>query len=301
MTWADAQSYCRRMNSDLATIATMEDMKTLNKMAVMNNMVYTSYSYRAWIGLYDDVDSWRWSLSDSGFYRTGEDSFRKWQSGEPNNWMSTERCGMMTGEGLWQDGPCSSARRPVCANITGPGVSFVLVQSGMNWTEAQSFCRKQYSDLASIRNESENQQVQQLVPAGTKVWTGLYRDGWKWSAGSRSSFSYWKSTEPNNSNGNEKCVLATFDALGKWEDWRCDVEKAFICSSTVVFQKVVSVKLEKTSGLDLNSAAVMEELLSQVRGSHFLPAGGAAAPTKRVQNVVFFFISTSSNFRLLIM
>ncbi|XP_016521448.1 lectin-like isoform X1 [Poecilia formosa] len=171
----------------------------------------------------------------------------------------------------------------------------------MNWTEAQSFCRKQYSDLASIRNESENQQVQQLVPAGTKVWTGLYRDGWKWSAGSRFSFSYWKSTEPNNNNGNEKCVLATFDALGKWEDWRCDVEKAFICSSTVVFQKVVSVKLEKTSGLDLNSAAVMEELLSQVRGSHFLPAGGAAAPTKRVQNVVFFFISTSSNFRLLIM
>ncbi|XP_016521450.1 asialoglycoprotein receptor 2-like [Poecilia formosa] len=119
MTWADAQRYCRRMNSDLATIATMEDMKTLNKMAVMNNMVYTSYSYRAWIGLYDDVDSWRWSLSDSGFYRTGEDSFRKWQSGEPNNWMSTERCGMVTGEGLWQDGPCSSARRPVCANITG--------------------------------------------------------------------------------------------------------------------------------------------------------------------------------------
>uniref|UniRef100_A0A3B3YUD2 C-type lectin domain-containing protein n=1 Tax=Poecilia mexicana TaxID=48701 RepID=A0A3B3YUD2_9TELE len=110
MTWADAQSYCRRMNSDLATIATMEDMKTLNKMAVMNNMVYTSYR--------------------------------------------------------------------------------------------------------------------------TKVWTGLYRDGWKWSAGSRSSFSYWKSTEPNNSNGNEKCVLATFDALGKWEDWRCDVEKAFICSSS---------------------------------------------------------------------
>uniref|UniRef100_A0A3B5Q6G5 C-type lectin domain-containing protein n=1 Tax=Xiphophorus maculatus TaxID=8083 RepID=A0A3B5Q6G5_XIPMA len=90
--------------------------------------------------------------------------------------------------------------------------------SGMNWTAAQSFCRKQHSDLASIRNESENQQVQQLVPAGTKVWTGLYRGGWKWSAGSLFSFSYWKSTEPNNNNNNENCVLATFDALGKWED-----------------------------------------------------------------------------------
>uniref|UniRef100_A0A3P9NC93 Ladderlectin-like n=1 Tax=Poecilia reticulata TaxID=8081 RepID=A0A3P9NC93_POERE len=218
--------------------------------------------------------------------------------------MSTERCGMMTGDGLWQDGPCASALRPVCADITGSGVSFVLVQSGMNWTEAQSFCRKQHSDLASIRNESENQQVRQLVPAGTKVWTGLYRDGWKWSAGSRFSFSYWRSAEPNNNNGDEKCVSATFDALGKWEDWPCDVKRAFICSSSesssassswclclplinhvavqaVVFQKVVSVKLEKPSGLDLNSAAAMEELLRQVRGSHFLPAGGAAAPTKR--------------------
>ncbi|PWA30258.1 hypothetical protein CCH79_00020257, partial [Gambusia affinis] len=78
----------------------MEDVDKLNKMAVMNNMVYTSFSYRAWIGLYDDVDSWRWSMSDSGFYRTGEDSFRKWQS--------TERCGMVTAGGLW----------PVCANIT---------------------------------------------------------------------------------------------------------------------------------------------------------------------------------------
>ncbi|PWA30259.1 hypothetical protein CCH79_00020258 [Gambusia affinis] len=62
----------------------------------------------------------------------------------------------------------------------------------------------------------------------------------------------------------EVCVFATFDALGKWEDWRCDVKKTFICSSTAVFQKVVSVKLEKTSGLDLNSAAVMEELLTQL-------------------------------------
>ncbi|XP_043985408.1 L-selectin-like [Gambusia affinis] len=151
-------------------------------------------------------------MSDSGFYRTGEDSFRKWQS--------TERCGMVTAGGLW----------PVCANITGSSVSLVLVRSGMNWTEAQSFCRKQHSDLASIRNESENQQVQQLVPAGTKVWAGLYRDGWKWSAGSRSSFSYRRRTEPNNKE--KKCVLATFDALGKWEDWRCDVKKTFICSSS---------------------------------------------------------------------
>ncbi|XP_054878194.1 lectin-like [Poeciliopsis prolifica] len=134
----------------------------------------------------------------------------------------------------------------------------------MNWTEAQSFCRKQHSDLASIRNESENQQVQQLVPAGTKVWTGLYRDGWKWSDGSRFSFSYWKDTEPNNNNNNEKCVMAVFDAQGKWEDWPCDVKKAFICSTSFVFQKVVSVRLEKPFSLDLNSAAVKEELLSQL-------------------------------------
>ncbi|XP_034056548.1 uncharacterized protein LOC117535969 isoform X2 [Gymnodraco acuticeps] len=39
----------------------------------------------AWIGLYNDVDSWSWSLSDTSFYKPGETEFRRWESGAPQN------------------------------------------------------------------------------------------------------------------------------------------------------------------------------------------------------------------------
>uniref|UniRef100_A0A3Q2P8Y1 C-type lectin domain-containing protein n=1 Tax=Fundulus heteroclitus TaxID=8078 RepID=A0A3Q2P8Y1_FUNHE len=92
-------------------------------------------------------------------------------------------------------------------------------------------CRDHHSDLASVRNMTENQKIQQLVPAGGRVWIGLYRDAWKWSDGRNFSFSYWKSDEPNNIEPQEICVLAAFDNKGKWEDWPCERKRTFICYS----------------------------------------------------------------------
>ncbi|XP_035999297.1 collectin-12-like [Fundulus heteroclitus] len=112
---------------------------------------------------------------------------------------------------------------------------------------------------------TENQKIQQLVPAGDKVWIGLYRDAWKWSDGRNFSLSYWKSAEPNNNAGKENCVAAAFNYEGKWEDWPCDENKAFICYSVPVSKKVLALTLEKTSNLDLNDHAVLEELLNQLK------------------------------------
>ncbi|MEQ2208132.1 hypothetical protein XENOCAPTIV_026572, partial [Xenoophorus captivus] len=78
----------------------------------------TSCFRRAWIGLYDDVNSWRWSMSDSNFYQHEEKEFRNWKSGEPNNEYSVERCQAMTSDGLWNDVPCSLIFRPVCFDVT---------------------------------------------------------------------------------------------------------------------------------------------------------------------------------------
>ena len=106
-------------------------------------------------------------------------------------------------------------------------MTFVLINTIMTWTEAQSHCREHYTDLASVRNEEENQKVKDLIPAGQKVWIGLFRDSWKWSDGSNSSFRYWLPSQPND--GNENCVAANFGHSGRWEDWTCDVKKAFVC------------------------------------------------------------------------
>ncbi|XP_033987627.1 C-type lectin BpLec-like [Trematomus bernacchii] len=100
----------------------------------------------------------------------------------------------------------------------------------MNWTEAQSYCRKHHTDLASVRNLAENQQIVELLSGWqSTAWIGLYRDSWKWSDGSNSFFKYWADNEPNLYIVLNVCVAADFDNFGKWEDLDCGVEKPFIC------------------------------------------------------------------------
>ena len=83
-----------------------------------------------------------------------------------------------------------------------------------------------YTDLVTVRNETENQKVKDTAD-GETVWIGLFRDSWKWSDGSNSFFRYWASGEP--SNGQEQCVAMNFDDSGRWEDWSCSHKKPFIC------------------------------------------------------------------------
>ncbi|KAE8292699.1 hypothetical protein D5F01_LYC07788 [Larimichthys crocea] len=83
-------------------------------------------------------------------------------------------------------------KHSVCMYVKGSDVTFVLINKTMTWTEAQNYCRTNYTDLASVRNMTENQKIQDLKGTEDKVWIGLFRDFWKWSDGSNSSFRYWK-------------------------------------------------------------------------------------------------------------
>ncbi|KAF1391057.1 hypothetical protein PFLUV_G00064640 [Perca fluviatilis] len=110
---------------------------------------------------------------------------------------------------------------------SGSNVTFVIVINILTWTAAQSYCRAHYTDLASVRNMTENQKVQAMLSGGGLFWIGLFRDTWKWSDGSTSSFSFWKNGQPDNKN--KTCVSADFSQSGAWEGWSCDMERAFIC------------------------------------------------------------------------
>uniref|UniRef100_A0A3Q1IXT0 C-type lectin domain-containing protein n=1 Tax=Anabas testudineus TaxID=64144 RepID=A0A3Q1IXT0_ANATE len=68
--------------------------------------------------------------------------------------------------------------------------SFILVNQAMTWTDAQSYCRVHYTDLASVRNQAENDQIW-LMLQNQYTWIGLYRNSWKWSDGSSLSVSNW--------------------------------------------------------------------------------------------------------------
>ncbi|XP_033981495.1 secretory phospholipase A2 receptor-like isoform X2 [Trematomus bernacchii] len=243
---SEAQRYCREKHTDLATVDSMEVVKLLNNMA-------GQYNQSAWIGLHDDRDTWKWSMSDPSFYGPGETEFRPWEPGEPSNGHD-EQCTYFGSGGKWGDFDCNFPLWSICFDATGPDATFVLINSRMTWTEAQSYCREHHTDLASLRNQAENQQIVDLsIVTGYRTWIGLYRDSWKWSDGSNSSFKYWADNEPKLS-ALKVCVAAAFDNSGKWEDLDCGVEKPFICYGPVpVSMKVIKAKKNlRAQGLDDN-------------------------------------------------
>uniref|UniRef100_A0A4W6EKD8 C-type lectin domain-containing protein n=1 Tax=Lates calcarifer TaxID=8187 RepID=A0A4W6EKD8_LATCA len=61
-TWVDVQSYCREKFIDLATINNADDNQKLLSLS------QNSVSERIWIGLHDNISSWKWSLEDKNFY-----------------------------------------------------------------------------------------------------------------------------------------------------------------------------------------------------------------------------------------
>uniref|UniRef100_A0A671YZR9 C-type lectin domain-containing protein n=1 Tax=Sparus aurata TaxID=8175 RepID=A0A671YZR9_SPAAU len=222
----EAQKYCRETYTDLATIDNMEDVKILIDIGDLSKI---SAGY--WIGLYDDVNSWRWSLSDTSFYKDGETEFRQWKSGQPDNINSREHCTVINGGGQWGDYDCENRHWFVCMDVRGLNVTFVLMETLMTWTEAQSYCREHHTDLASVRNTAENQKVMDLLSAGQKAWIGLFRDSWKWSDGSILSFRHWNEGQPDNTGGKDACVAGNLRNSGAWMDVSCDLIKPFVCYS----------------------------------------------------------------------
>ncbi|XP_073326658.1 C-type lectin 1-like [Pagrus major] len=156
-------------------------------------------------------------------------------------------------------------------DVRGLNVTFVLIETPMTWTEAQSYCRDHHTDLASVRNTAENQEVKDVIPSGEAAWIGLFRDSWKWSDGSNSSFRYWDQGygQPDNYGGNmEDCVVAALGRDGKWFDIPCGLKRPFVCYSPLptTTRQVIKVRLErKDSSLDLNDPAVLEQMLKEFK------------------------------------
>uniref|UniRef100_A0A673ID39 C-type lectin domain-containing protein n=1 Tax=Sinocyclocheilus rhinocerous TaxID=307959 RepID=A0A673ID39_9TELE len=99
MTWTAAQRYCRQKYTDLATIDNMDEMKRL--ITTVNG----TYSGSAWIGLYDDVNSWRCNSS-----------FSNWSAGQPDNAGNSEYCTAVSfsDSGNWTDENCNTALPFIC-------------------------------------------------------------------------------------------------------------------------------------------------------------------------------------------
>uniref|UniRef100_A0A8C7DJ09 C-type lectin domain-containing protein n=1 Tax=Oncorhynchus kisutch TaxID=8019 RepID=A0A8C7DJ09_ONCKI len=189
-TWTEAQRYCREKYTDMATIENMEDMKRLI------NTIDSGYNGSVWIGLEKgDIMVWQWSLANRDYYGEEGTGFRKWSEGEPDNGMGRveEECAAMNENGQWQD-------MPFTFKLSVYYKKNIMVNNNklMTWREAQLYCRKHHADLPSVKNQRENNVLQNLVLGSGLMWIGLFRDSWKWSDQSDSSFRYWGPNQPIN-------------------------------------------------------------------------------------------------------
>ncbi|XP_058249838.1 C-type lectin domain-containing protein 180-like isoform X2 [Hemibagrus wyckioides] len=101
-TWSDAQAYCRATHTDLAVIQSNE-----NLIQLQNEAHRQQFSSSAWVGLYNDVSSWRWSMGNEPAGTI------QWSPGEPDNWHGHEECGALTPTTLG-DGNCNELQSVVC-------------------------------------------------------------------------------------------------------------------------------------------------------------------------------------------
>lgn len=232
------------MYTDLATIFNLTDVNNLN--ALVSNSVR-----RAWIGLeIGDEYTWHWSWPDQIL------DFLNWKAGEPQN-NNSDACATMDQHGEWFESVCTTRRSFVCQSKlnaiphlklfqvvivifkralimyflifehVGNGDSPRLVAETKSWRDAQKHCRDLSSELVSIHSAEENEAVRN-VSGSQNVWIGLFKDAWKWSDGSNSSFRFWKSSQPNYQEGQD-CAAAIFNDQGRWNDLRCVTKRSFVC------------------------------------------------------------------------
>ncbi|KAM9765680.1 C-type mannose receptor 2-like [Menidia menidia] len=248
-TWAEARRHCQEEHTDLAVVDSLLTAQTLN--AMFNRSLTTEKYY--WIGLSED--SWRWSSP------VDDSDYRNWEFGEPDNGYLNEYCVNMFDNGEWQDVPCDWTERSVCYDIQGSDVTFFYVDELLTMADAQKNCLLTHKGLATVRDRSDNLQIQNLAN-GERVWIGLFRDGWQWVDGSPLSFTYWGENEPNSPT--ETCVVAKAEESGKWGNISGNNRFPFFCYTAVVHKQVLRVKLEG-AGADLEDPALLQDLLQKIR------------------------------------
>ncbi len=107
-----------------------------------------------------------------------------------------------------------------------------FVNQKMNWTEAQRYCREKHTDLVTINDIQEQNDINQLINSTSdRVWIGL-KSTWIWSLSDpdfyrrdESQYRNWEQS-PKQPSGEGDCVIMKD---GRWYDIKCERQMHFIC------------------------------------------------------------------------
>ena len=114
---------------------------------------------------------------------------------------------------------------------------FLLSNSSLRWSQAESACQANNSSLASVHDTSVDTFLASLVPElWSKVFLGGYRQDqsavvWSWSDHSAWVYNNWVPGEPSNMTSTENCLCKT--GAGGWVSCCCVKPRQYICTLQV--------------------------------------------------------------------
>ncbi|XP_073763924.1 macrophage mannose receptor 1-like isoform X2 [Danio rerio] len=253
MSFSEAQQYCRQTYTDMASFESMEDLRALD-----TDWVPLS---GAWIGLKDASTQslWHWAIADPEFYAAGETDYRNWDSFQPAIKLD---CVVMTSSGYFKTMNCLDFYYFICYDETSMIKPYVLIDLLYTWREAQRYCRRYYTDLVSVRNRKEIEQIKKLIPLPPYAYIGLFRDTFLWSSNSTSSLRNWDLFQPDIIGD---CVAMLDDKY--WMTELCSKAKPFYCYHRELAKKRQIVKLELKFGVNVkvNDPIVNTAILSKIQ------------------------------------
>uniref|UniRef100_A0A3B1IXZ0 C-type lectin domain-containing protein n=1 Tax=Astyanax mexicanus TaxID=7994 RepID=A0A3B1IXZ0_ASTMX len=202
---SEARAACRAKATILVTVYNDEDIKALSNLTGISS---------AWTGLYRNQSSVKWSNGDKV-------TFRNQETGDCG---SGPCCAAMKADGLWENLQCTETRKFMCYKQ-----SYHLITENKTWYEAQSYCRKNYTDLVSIRDQEQNEEVKKEgMKSSTPFWIGLLCDDWQWAGRGRSAYRNWGNNHPKSSP--ENCVKLV---SGKLYSVLCNNTGSALCYSSL--------------------------------------------------------------------
>ncbi|XP_017316426.1 macrophage mannose receptor 1 [Ictalurus punctatus] len=110
-----------------------------------------------------------------------------------------------------------------------------LITTPATWTDAQTYCRNNYVDLATVQTDDDWERLNaeaERKGLTTNGWVGMYLNVvlWYWSYKNvliDFSVTNWAPGQPDNAGGDQSCCAV--DSNGYWLDYACTEVKPTIC------------------------------------------------------------------------
>ncbi|KFQ05099.1 Macrophage mannose receptor 1, partial [Leptosomus discolor] len=247
LTWHQARKSCQQQNAELLSVTDLHE-----EMYLLGLTSDLGVNAKLWTGLFSALDGgWQW---------VGGSPFRylNWAPGNPSL-ESAKICGTFQGRnGKWENQVCDRKLGYICQKrnssldsstiasgesklfkcpgewVAYAGHCYRIYRTPKIWKEAQSSCRKEDGELASIHNiEEYSFTVSQLgYKPDDELWIGLndfrFPMYFEWSDGTPVTYTKWHQGEPNHTRNKADCVVMKGED-GSWADSACETKLGYVC------------------------------------------------------------------------